>query len=634
MAAATTIEDKPLNQIPLRAWDINENSTHYDQLVAAPSDSDLFKMWSSWAALTFLTGIITTAVLIPVVTSKKAMRNPFNLYLVFLMLPDACVAFACALSCTTNAMAGHFTSDWGCYLQSFYLVFSIGTNCWLNALITWHIWRMLSSSQNFRRYKPPTHKRILKETALVYLYGAFLAGMGMLNDVSWWPHKTQLVIGAACLPMDFSTGSTVFFYCCFFPLLFGIPVSYVCYVIYQIWKQGMLPPPGRRRTLAIYFIRLAVVFLGMWAPGLLFMFVLPHAFAHPWLFFGGGSWSHLQGFASTVVSLMKPDIQEAVKSFWCCCIMPNKDTTATGDSNVLSSMEEKSTLEIAGEEGGRSKKKKKRERTWSSSFRQSFPSLRSSITNTSRLLAFSNDNSTTTVEATHRGRFSSNLVSVEENHSGHNNANLVYEEESSNNDDMDLSIGQIRRMVDGEMEDGSEPKKNRMLGNPADDESEEDDPMDFSIGQLRRMVESDDEEEAKKDKMLGDHADEESLEEDPLDFTRRAVVSDSESDDDEESRRAGRYPSHLVSGQGVPVKEDPIPEDSLNFSIGRLRRMTEEEVDEKFDDEEESRSGQYLSHLTATANKNEPPKEESPLEDDSMNFSIGRLRRMVEGDDE
>jgi hypothetical protein len=94
-----------------------ENSTHYDKLIAAPSDADLLKMWKGWSAITYFGAILTTAVLIPVLASAKCRRNPFNFYLVFLMIPDALVAWSCATACLANALAGHFTSQWSCDLQ-------------------------------------------------------------------------------------------------------------------------------------------------------------------------------------------------------------------------------------------------------------------------------------------------------------------------------------------------------------------------------------------------------------------------------------------------------------------------------------------------------------------------------------
>ena len=43
-------EGLPWNIPSIRIWEINENSTHYDKLVAAPPDEDMVKMWLSWCS--------------------------------------------------------------------------------------------------------------------------------------------------------------------------------------------------------------------------------------------------------------------------------------------------------------------------------------------------------------------------------------------------------------------------------------------------------------------------------------------------------------------------------------------------------------------------------------------------------
>lgn len=266
----------PINEPAIRMWELNENSTHYDRMVAAPSDEDLIKFWSGWAGIMLITGVLTTLILIPLLSCRrpKVRKNPFNVYLIFLMVPDMMVAWICGFTCLTNALAGHFTTPFMCRFQSFYMIASIGANSWLNLLITRQLYKMLDAARKFQRFPMPTKRQVIKEAICVYIYSLFLATLGVIPSASWWPHKTRLTIGAACIPMDYDYASTAFFYGVFFPLLFGIPLLYVCWAAYQIYKHKMLPPSGRRRILAVYFFRLAAVFVIMWLPGLLLLFVL------------------------------------------------------------------------------------------------------------------------------------------------------------------------------------------------------------------------------------------------------------------------------------------------------------------------------------------------------------------------
>lgn len=272
-------------------WELTDDSTHYDRMIAAPSDEDMVKFWIGWSTIMFITGIVTLSVWLPLVfNSRQVRRNPFNLYLIYLLTPDMLVAWICGITCLRNAMAGHFTSVFACKFQSFYMVASIAANSWINLLVTRQLYHMLWAAQNFQTTpKPRPHRDCLA----VYVYALFLASLAMF-DLPWWPHKTRLTIGSACIPMDYDTASTIFFYCVFFPLLFGIPLAYVCWAAYQIYKQKLLPPSGSRRVLAIYFFRIAAAFLIMWLPGLLLLFVTS-AWLDPWVQWAGGAWSHYKG---------------------------------------------------------------------------------------------------------------------------------------------------------------------------------------------------------------------------------------------------------------------------------------------------------------------------------------------------
>ena len=266
----------PYKGVPeIREWELNENSTHYDRMVAAPDDADLIKFWSGWAGIMLTTGVLTTLILIPLLSGngRRARKNPFNLYLIFLLAPDTLISWICGFICLSNTLTGHFTTPFMCRFQSFAVVTAIGANSWLNLLVTRQLYTMLNSAQHLTRYQPPTRRQVVREAVAVYVYSTLLGIVGAIPSASWWPHKTRLTIGAACVPMDYDYASTAFFYGVFFPLLFGIPLAYLLWASYQIYRHDLLPPSGRRRLLAIYFFRLAFVFVIMWTPGLLLLFV-------------------------------------------------------------------------------------------------------------------------------------------------------------------------------------------------------------------------------------------------------------------------------------------------------------------------------------------------------------------------
>jgi hypothetical protein len=311
-----TDEDLNKGRPYIRVWDIDENSTRYDKLLAAPSDDDLHKYWSAWSGIALAVGFFTLTVFFGILSSHKVRQNSFNVYLMYLMIPDILFSLLCGVTCLLNAINGEYWSSLMCNFQQWYCVFGIGANAWLNAVITFQLHTMLKFGNQRRRYTSPTRKTVTAHALSVYLFVAFLGTWGLIG-APWWPFHSGPPSGLACLPIEVDRRSTIFFWSCFFPLFAGIPIAYVAYVCYDIWKRNLLPPMGRRRYLAIYFGRLILVFLVMWLPTLLLLFVIS-TWLPPWAHFAGGTWSHLQGALSAGVSLLKPDIYQAVKNFVTC----------------------------------------------------------------------------------------------------------------------------------------------------------------------------------------------------------------------------------------------------------------------------------------------------------------------------
>lgn len=323
-------ENEFLIHVPrVRTWELNENSTRYDRLVAAPPDSQIHTMSLVWSVIAVAAGIWTTGIFLPLLFSKPVQKNPFNLYLIFLMGPDVAFNWLCAWTCLQTTITGSYPPGFMCKFQSFYVTFTICANSNLNALVARQLYTMLSSAAQYRRYNPPTHKQVTVESLAVYLYSFLVASM-VLWDESWWPHKTQLVIGAVCLPMEYDVASSIFFYCFFFLLVFFFPFLFVIWASYYVWQNNLLPQRGRRRVIAIYYFRLAMVFVVFWVPGLFLVFV--GGSAGPWVQWAGGSWSHMQGAVSGLASLFKADIWKAVTRFWTCGMM-TKDGDDMDDSN-------------------------------------------------------------------------------------------------------------------------------------------------------------------------------------------------------------------------------------------------------------------------------------------------------------
>ena len=77
---------------------------------------------------------------------------------------------------------------------------------------------------------------------------------------------------------------------------------------------------GKRRLLSIYFGRIITVFVGMWLPFLVLVYVAGY-WLSPWVLWAGGVFGHLQAAASTALSLLKPDMAKAFTDLVCCRVV-------------------------------------------------------------------------------------------------------------------------------------------------------------------------------------------------------------------------------------------------------------------------------------------------------------------------
>jgi hypothetical protein len=99
-------------------------------------------------------------------------------------------------------------------------------------------------------------------------------------------------------------------------LLIAVPLSYGVCVTINVIHNGLLPPKGKKREIAVFFFRIVVVFVVMWLPSTVAFFVIGQV--NVWVVYFASIWAHSQGAASTGVSLFKSDIWLAVANFMLC----------------------------------------------------------------------------------------------------------------------------------------------------------------------------------------------------------------------------------------------------------------------------------------------------------------------------
>ena len=234
----------------LRRWDLNESSsTRFDRLVAAPTDYELKIMWLIWGIVAIICSVYITVICLGILLNRETRKSSFNVYLLFLMFPDWCMALLCGIVDFRNFRHGGFTSMTLCNFEAWYLVWTCASNAWLNAVIAHEIYQLLLCSEIRKRYFPPTRSMVAIKSLGVYVYAGVLGMLPFMNDI--FPHKVRIAFGAACAPLEYDTTSSLFFWLIFFPLYQGLPLLYVMYIVYFVVRKKLLPLKGRRRTLGI-----------------------------------------------------------------------------------------------------------------------------------------------------------------------------------------------------------------------------------------------------------------------------------------------------------------------------------------------------------------------------------------------
>ena len=250
---------------------------------AATTPHIQFITWVTWSAVAGVAGIVTLTFFLSILSSPKARGRSFNVYVLFITFPDMFFSIACSVTCGLNASLGRYYSERMCTFQTFYTIFAFASNAWLNAVVVRQVHTMLRTSYQRRRYKPPTIKAVCGHATIVYCYAALIASM-TLWDTSL--HRHSDARGLACVPLEHDVRSSLFFWLCYFWLLIGIPLVYVTFVLFDVKRRGLLPPGGRTRSVAIFFARITTVFLVMWLPTMVLIY-MANRVTGIWLMVGG-----------------------------------------------------------------------------------------------------------------------------------------------------------------------------------------------------------------------------------------------------------------------------------------------------------------------------------------------------------
>jgi hypothetical protein len=301
-----------IHEPALEEWELDSSSSRYDYPKAWPSRKQLHIEFSILSTVNAVTATAVGLLIIALVRYQRRARaqgtnSSFNTYLLFIAMPDFMVSFLCCLTCALSAPQNEFYAEWLCGFQSFYLNWAFISNAWLNGVIVYQIHTMLRHSHVRRRYRPPTERRVGIHAAIVYTY-ALAWGLACGFNLRFLPHSSHLYYGFACMPMEYNTASTLFFWLVYLPFSLGIPVCFAAYVVFDIWCHKLLPPTGKRRRLSMFLLRLAVLYFAVWLPFLILFLVGNFVVINPFIHWIGAVISHLQGLLSAMFCLTNAEI--------------------------------------------------------------------------------------------------------------------------------------------------------------------------------------------------------------------------------------------------------------------------------------------------------------------------------------
>ena len=299
-------------------WELNENSTRYEYPRAWPSSNALSIKFSLLATINAVVAASALLLIVSIVRYEKIRKNSFQLYLLFIAIPDFIASFCCFLTCVLSAPNAEYYSEAMCGFQSFYLTFGFTANGWMNGVIVYQVHKLLKYSQNRRRYFPPTRKQVFQHTAIVYVY-ALLWGMLSAFNISGVPLESHAFHGYACFPMEADRSLTWFYYFAFLPCVIMLPCTYAFGVFFHIYWYDLLPKEGKRRKIAIFLMRIIALYFFVWAPFLIVGVVGNFVPMSSWVNFTTSAITHLQALFTTVVCYHTNDeVKAAMQNLmWC-----------------------------------------------------------------------------------------------------------------------------------------------------------------------------------------------------------------------------------------------------------------------------------------------------------------------------
>lgn len=250
-----------------------------------------------WITLSSTTLLVCTLFVTAILLSKRARSEGWNLYLVFLAIPDAWCNLMIIIRNSLTIPGVPVEPEIHIFFASVEYFYA-AANLWLNGVIIAQVYYVLRNSSPTKKIPPPSTKLVIKQSLAIYVFSAgcfmwayYLYARGLIDHsltrvVNLWVSTRALLV----IP----------------PLLFCL------WVCFDVWYRDLLPKRGRTRVLSLFFLRVIVVFLVTWIPYFIIYEVAWNITYSTWMVNISYYLSSIQGTVSVLVALSKPDIYDAV----------------------------------------------------------------------------------------------------------------------------------------------------------------------------------------------------------------------------------------------------------------------------------------------------------------------------------
>jgi hypothetical protein len=221
------------------SWsDLPANASRFEVLSSKPDDATARAVWIGWAACAALSTLSAGTVATALMSCERARLSVLNIYLACLLAIEAFMGLNFLITCLLNVAQHGYASRAMCEYQGLYLLFGAGSAFYLNLLIAYEVFRLLSATKRLDSYTPPPRRVARLRCAGVMLPCALVSSMGTWNV---FPHQSRLLRGLICFPSGSGTLGVMspLFLPVIFPLLILLPTLLCFSLAFISWRRKL-----------------------------------------------------------------------------------------------------------------------------------------------------------------------------------------------------------------------------------------------------------------------------------------------------------------------------------------------------------------------------------------------------------